>query len=534
MRRWNGWGDDSVQQRLPASAAAYITEHLGTLDPPPDAELEDTLHSVPPSRLPKLPAWSLDAHDRLLHARGQSLPDWVALRSGRIESFPDAVAYPTDNSHLSELLRLADLHDLQLIPYGGGTSVVGHINPLPEPRSVTVDMRGMAGLEGLDTVSGLASFGAGTAGPEIEATLAEHGFTLGHFPQSFEYSTLGGWIATRSSGQQSDGYGRIEDLFRGGEIVSPSGALEFAPLPASATGPDLRQLVLGSEGRLGFITRAVVRVRRKPEEEVFLSVLFPDWSSGVDAARHAAQRDLPLSMFRLSDALETTFSLASAGRPRLRSLAESLLSLIGFDDEKCLAIYALSGPQSTANEGRRHARRLFRRHGGLSIGGWLGERWRRSRFQTPYLRNSLWDLGYAVDSMETAFTWDQIDNGRNRILEALNHASTGANRTLVLSHLSHRYTDAASLYFTLLFRRSSDPDRTLANWKQLKRAAVAAILDSGGTISHHHGIGTDHREYLAEEKGALALRSLEAARRTFDPQGWLNPGKLLGPAEAGP
>ncbi len=528
MKRWNGWGDEGVEYPLPNEAAAYVEQHLGPGCPADDVEFDQVLEAVPPSRVPEHAAWSLDPDQRLRHARGQSLPDWVALRSGRIGTYPDAVAYPRSRADVAELFHLAQQQGLQLIPYGGGTSVVGHVNPPPQPASVTVDLRHLSGLHALDEASGQATFGAGTTGPQIEAGLAERGFTLGHFPQSFEYSTLGGWIATRSTGQQSDGYGRIEDLFRGGHLETPSGALELPPHPASAAGPDLRQLVLGSEGRMGILTRATVRVRPRPQREIFFGVLFPSWDAGLQAARAVAQREVGLSMLRLSDPPETQFTLAAADHPRLRSIAERLLSLMGYDQGKCLAICGLSGGHRSVGGARRHARHVFGQHGGIYLGGWVGDQWRSSRFRTPYLRNTLWTMGYALDTLETAVPWRLVSAVRDGILRSIrNGLEHQSESTLAFSHLSHSYTDGVSLYVIYVFRRNDDPDETLARWRRQKRAATDVILSHGGTLSHHHGVGTDHLPYLRREKGRLGLQVLEAARHSLDPQGLLNPGKLL-------
>ena len=311
MRRWNGWGDDTIPYHLPAQASATLDEWVGRGTPPRDAALADVLAAVPPGRLPAHRLVRTESGDRLLHARGQSLPDWVALRSGRIAAFPDGVAYPQNEDEVADLLAYAAATGAHLIPFGGGTSVVGHINAQPGDRPVlTVNLRRMNQLLRFDSVSHLATFGAGVSGPELEAQLRARGFTLGHFPQSFEYSTLGGWVATRSSGQQSLRYGRIESLFAGGTLLSPGGALRLPPFPASAAGPDLRQLVLGSEGRMGILTEATVRVTPLPEHEEFHAVFFPSFAAGLTATRQIVQARLPLSLLRFSTPTETQTTLA--------------------------------------------------------------------------------------------------------------------------------------------------------------------------------------------------------------------------------
>jgi alkyldihydroxyacetonephosphate synthase len=465
---------------------------------------------------------------RLHHARGQSLPDWIALRSGRIEAFPDGVAFPADDDQLQELVDLAAQLGLLLIPYGGGSSVVGHINPLVSDRpTLTVDLGRMTKLLDLDETSRLATFEAGVAGPALETSLAEHGLTLGHYPQSWEYSTLGGWVATRSSGQQSYYYGRIEDLFAGGRLLSPSGAIDLPSLPASAAGPDLRQLALGSEGRLGFITRASVRVRPLPETEGFYAAFFPDWRSGVTAVRNLARADIRMSMLRLSDADETQTTLALSGKERLVAWADRGLRMLGHGEERCLLIYGFSGDRRMVAQARRAARSLIRSAGGLPVGAMIGEQWRKSRFHTPYLRNTLWGEGYALDTLETALPWSRVQSAAVDIKAALRDGLADmGERVLVFAHLSHFYNDGASLYVTYLYRRSEDPDETLANWRILKSAASRRIVEHGGTISHQHGVGIDHAPYLVEEKGVLGMQAIKAAGRVFDPHGMMNPGKL--------
>ena len=288
MRRWNGWGDEAVDYPLHKRGKQYLSDLVGAGAPPRDAAFPDVVQAVPASRLPSHPLLSDDPADRVRHAAGQSLPDWISLRSGRINAFPDGVAYPATGSEVAELLAVARRSGVAVIPYGGGTSVVGHVNPVAGERPVlTVDLSRLSTLSRLDAESRLATFGAGVRGPDLEAALNAEGFTLGHFPQSFEFSTLGGWIATRSAGQQALGYGRIERLFAGGTVETPAGPLVLPAFPASAAGPDLREVVLGSEGRAGIITEATVRITPLPETEAFHAGL----SAGLRSRRRCGQGD---------------------------------------------------------------------------------------------------------------------------------------------------------------------------------------------------------------------------------------------------
>lgn len=531
MRRWNGWGDDTINYPLSPRALAFLQEAVGIATPPHDASPMEVMAVMPESRLPRVDgdeSVRTEAGDRLRHARGQSLPDWVALRSGRIPAFPDGVAYPTTPADVARLLAYAAQVDARVIPYGGGTSVVGHINPEPGDRPVlTIDMRRMNRLLRLDTVSQLATFGAGVAGPELEAQLRARGFTLGHFPQSFEFSTLGGWVVTRSSGQQSLGYGRIENLFAGGTLLSPAGETRLPPFPASAAGPDLRQLVLGSEGRLGVLTDATVRISPLPEHEEFHAFFFPDFTGGLTAVRRIVQERLPLSLLRFSTPMETRTTLALAGHERVIGLLETMLSVRGVSGDKCMLLCGFTGRSGLIRDARGEVIDITKEHGGVHVGRRFGDQWIEGRFRTPYLRNTLWEMGYAVDTLETATTWEAIPRLVEQIEAALHTALTDGERIHVFTHLSHVYPQGASIYTTYLFRIAAEPNETLARWAALKGAASRVIVGEGGTISHQHGVGRDHATYLEAEKGALGMAALADAFARFDPDGRMNPGVLI-------
>lgn len=530
MRRWNGWGDESVEVDLPTGAPAFLDREIGRGAPRPDATLASVLATVPIPRMPPHPLVAVEPEDRVRHARGQSFPDWLALRSGRLGWVPDGVARPTSDEEVRELLRWAAATGTALIPYGGGTSVAGHLTPSPgDAAAVSVDLSRLAEVHDVDPSAGLATLGAGIAGPALEAALGAHGMTLGHFPQSFEYSTLGGWIATRSSGQQSRGYGRIEDLFAGGHLETPAGELEMAPFPASAAGPDLRQAVLGSEGRLGILTRATVRIAPRPERETWPAYALPDLERGLAAARELAQARLPLSMIRLQTAAETRTTLVMAGRPQTMRLLTRYLRWRGAGPERCLLLLALTGRRRIVQAAGREVASIVRAHGGVGLPGAFGRAWVAERFRSAYLRNALWDAGYAVDTLETAAPWPAIPGLLATVAPSLRRGlEADGERVHAFSHLSHVYPSGSSLYTTYLFRLADDPDTTLARWTRLKATASEAIVAGGGTISHQHGVGRDHAPYLAREKGSLGMTALRTLAGTFDPAGILNPGALIG------
>jgi alkyldihydroxyacetonephosphate synthase len=529
LRRWNGWGDDTVVYPLPDRAKQYLEELVGPGTPPVDAMLEDVMLVMPSSSLPPHRLVTDAPEVRLRHARGHSLPDWIAMRSGRIDQFPDGVAYPTNDREVRNLIRYAKEVGAAVIPYGGGTSVVGHINPLPRDRPIlTIDMSRLNGLRHLDEISHLATFGAGIRGPDLEAQLRARGLTLGHFPQSFEYSTLGGWIVTRSSGQQSTGYGRIEKLFAGGILESPVGRLEMPPFPASATGPDLRELVLGSEGRLGILTEATVRVSALPEQEAFHAVFFPDFEQGLSAVRLLMQSRIPLSMLRLSTTAETQTTLALAGHERLIGTLDRLLLLRGLGHNKCMLILGFAGRAALVGSARREALAIAGSFRGVHVGRMFGNEWHKSRFRTPYLRNTLWEAGYAIDTLETATSWAGVAAMVEAIELALHSALQSAGeRVHVFTHLSHLYPYGSNVYTTFLYCIDPDPEENLRRWSALKNGASRAIVAHGGTISHQHGVGTDHSAYLLEEKGPLGMAVLRDLCKRFDPEQLMNPGKLI-------
>jgi alkyldihydroxyacetonephosphate synthase len=532
VRRWNGWGEERTAVPLAAEGRDLLAERLGPGDQAPDASLADVVAGVPPSRLPAHPLVHADAETRARHARGQSLPDWVALRSGRLGPTPDGVAFPECREDVRVLLAWAQEVGARVVPYGGGTSVVGHLTPAPGgPPVLTLSLSRLRRLTTFDARSGLATFGAGVPGPELESELRTRGFTLGHYPQSFELSTLGGWVVTRSSGQQSLAYGRIERLFAGGVVETPLGSLVLPSHPASAAGPDLRELVLGSEGRLGVLTEATVRAVPVPEAEEFHACAFPDWATGEAALRSLVQSRLPLSMLRLSNPEETRTAFALSGHPRLTAALRAWLRLRGAGNRPCLMLVGATGRKRMVAAALADAQSLCAGQRGVWLGEGPGRTWRRSRFRAPYLRNTLWEEGLAVDTLETAASWPRLAPLQRAIEAAIQaQADRHGEAAHVFTHVSHAYADGASLYTTFMFRRHRDPETTLARWRDMKDAASEAIVAAQATISHQHGVGRDHRRWLGAEKGELGSSLLRTAFACVDPEALMNPGALLEPA----
>ena len=529
MRRWNGWGDDGIDFPLNEDMRAFLRDRVGPGTPPADATLAQVCGAIAPSRLTPRRDIDTSPETRLRHALGQSLPDWLKLRYGKIGKVPDGVAFPESGEQVRELLAYAKQTGALVIPYGGGTSVVGHLSaPQTNQPVLTISLARMSRLLDLDRQAQLATFGAGVAGPDLEAQLRAHGYTLGHFPQSFEYSTLGGWVVTRSSGQQSLRYGRIEQLFAGGKVETPSGTLAIPSFPASAAGTDLREIVLGSEGRIGILTEATVRITPLPQREAFHAVFFPSWNAAEDAVRSIAQAKLPLSMMRLSNPVETLTMLTMAGKSRLLDLMQGYLAWRGCRDQKCMLLVGASGEAASVTAAIDQALAVARRFHGVHVGQAIGRKWKHNRFRNVYLRNALWQQGYAVDTVETAVDWPRVGAMMQAIEAAARDAFAACGeRVHTYTHLSHIYAQGASVYTTFAYRAAGSHDADLARWQALKGAVCEAIVATGGTISHQHGVGVDHAPYLVAEKGPLGLGAMRELYRHFDPSGMMNPGKLV-------
>lgn len=533
-RRIGAWGFEGETYEPSPALLAWLGERLGPSKPLGRVPLARIV--LPRRRkLPRLAARSsTDDGDRLAHARGQGLPDLLRLRAGKVPAAPDAVVRPAHEGEVTATLAACARAGVRVIPWGGGTSVTGGVNaPSGDAPAVALDLERLDGLRALDERSGLATFGAGTYGPALEAALATHGLTLGHFPQSFELSTLGGWIATRSSGQESLGYGGIADLVAGVCLVAPKGRLDLPAFPATAAGPDLRALVLGSEGRFGVVTAATVRARPRPAAKRVAAALLPTWETGLEAARALLRTGPPLALLRLSDAAETEVAVALGlrGHRVLAAAARLWLSLRGISERACLLLLGAAGDRSGVRA-LDEAMAMLRDHGAVGLGDRPGRRWLADRFRHPYLRDALLDAGIATDTVESAAPWSRLPDLSRAVRNAFEHAlAAEKERGAVLCHVSHAYGDGASLYFTFFFRCPADVDRAVALWASVKRAATSAIHAAGGTLSHHHGVGAWHAPWLEAEIGSDGVRTLAAVARALDPESVMNPHVLLDPVD---
>ena len=465
-----------------------------------------------------------DAATRVLRCRGKSYLDLLAQRAGDCEGAPDAVVRPADHEQVAAVLRVCVEANLAVVPFGGGTSVVGGLEASREGFAgiVSLDLGRMDAVEAVDERSLTAVLGPGLRLPEAERALGARGLRLAHVPQSFEWATVGGCVATRSAGQSSTGHGRIDENVVALRCATPAGELATLGAPASAAGPALRELVVGSEGAIGVITRVALRVRPLAPAQRHEGWFARSFADGCEALRRLEQEGLAPDIARLSDETETRVSLALAGPggPGRRAGLAATRAL-GYGDG-CLLVLGWEDSERAIGARRRPAAALLRRAGLLYAGQGPGEAWARARFAGPHLRDDLLDRGALVETLETATSWTGLEALRDAVAGALRGALGGA---VVGCHVSHLYPTGASLYFTVLAARDrSDPVR---QWESAKRAAGDAIAAAGATITHHHAVGRDHAPWLEAEDGPLGLELLRALKERCDPAGVMNPGVLL-------
>jgi alkyldihydroxyacetonephosphate synthase len=536
--RWWGWGDPSHRSALLPHALRFLRETVGVASRPrPPVALGQV--QIDPSALSEQAAAALrgivggegmrdDHGERVVHAAGKGYPDLVRQRAGQPEGAPDAVVCPAGHEQLRAVLEQCARSSVAVVPWGGGTSVVGGVAPLRGEHAavVALDLGRMGEVLELDRESRTVTVQAGMRAVALERYLAPHGLTLGHFPQSFEYVSLGGCAATRSAGQASGGYGRIEQMVLGMRLLAPAGDIDLAPVPATAAGPGLRQLLVGSEGTLGVIGELTLRVRPAPRERMYEGVFFEDFAAGVQALRGLAQQHAAPDVARLSDQAETRMSLALAGTGGLKGrLGKAYLGLRGYRGG-CLAILGFEGEPELLAARRKRALELVRRDGGLAVGRSPGEAWLASRFSAPYLRDELLTQGVMVETLETATKWSNVGALHRAVGGAIADALSAAGTPgLVMCHVSHLYETGASLYFTFLAGQREGEE--LEQWHSVKQAASRAIVSGGGTITHHHAVGRDHAPWMKDEIGGEGVAALRALKSELDPAGIMNPGKLF-------
>ncbi|UYG17891.1 FAD-binding oxidoreductase [Brachybacterium huguangmaarense] len=556
--KWWGWGLDDVTFRWdnkPAFAPfAYdkIGIDLPSLPPAVEPQLSD--FEVPASILPGDVRARLvevlgednvatDDEYRVVHSFGRSVRDLYRVRTGDFVRLVDAVVYPGTEEEVQRVLEIVLDADLVLIPYGGGSCISGSVTPdVDEKRPVvTLNLGRMRRVLSIDDTAGLAVVEAGVYGPDLEEQLNADGWTLGHFPDSFAYSTLGGWTATRSTGMQSDKYGDIADIVRGLHLVHPRGVLRIKGLPSQSTGPSLREIVVGSEGRLGVITQVTVQVHRLAPERQVIAYMFPDWEHGI-RTMHAITRntDIHTTFARLSDGDETAFSLSMLKEPTtLKSkvtatVQDKLFAYLaskGWDTERgmCIGYVCFEGSKEAVARQQGVVKKIVKANDGVSLGAGAGKIYDQKKFDTPYLRDFLLDYGVFGDVSETAAPWSRLNEVHAEVTAAVHRALDEIGRPgFVFCHMSHSYHSGACLYFTFAFPFTDD-DRALAEYDTVKRTMQQAFIDHGATLSHHHAVGTEHQPWMEQDVTAVGVSILQDLFTTSDPGRNLNPGKIVTP-----
>ncbi len=529
--RWWGWGDARHQGGLPPAAVPLLQAEIGLGD---GRRVAFDQVRVGPAALPAGVRDDLvravgadgvldDRLSRIERAAGRSYPDLLRLRAGDAEQAPDAIVLPVDHAQVRAVLDVCARAGVAVVPFGGGTSVVGGVEPWRGAFSavIALDLGRMDAVSSVDERSLVATVEPGIRAPALETALGDRGLTLGHYPQSYEYVSIGGCVATRSAGQSSVGYGRIEDQVLGLRCAAPAIDLVCAPHPATAAGPQVRELLVGSEGVFGVLTEVTLRVRHAPAEKRYEGFMFPSFSAGSEALRVLAQEGAAPDVTRLSDEEETRISLTMSGDGGLKGqVARRYLkarNVMG----GALAIAGWEGEHEEVSARRERSAEILGRHGAVGLGRTAGNAWAKGRFHGPYLRDDLMDRGVLVDTLETATSWSNLFTLYRAVGDVLREHSA-----VVMCHISHVYPSGASLYFTYLARQ--DAQDPLGQWQRVKTAATDAIVARQGTITHHHGVGRDHAPWMRAEVGDGALAALGAVKAELDPVGIMNPGKLLG------
>lgn len=529
---WWGWGEPGRDRTLSAAIKGMLESELGPTSPTPSIGI-DEINLPEPARLPAPVVDAVGAdtvftghEDRVRHAVGKSYHDMVRLRSGQLENVPDAVLLPADPEVVAATLQACAESGIAVVPYGGGTSVVGGVEALSGSFNavVSLDLSRLRAVA-VDPTSLTARLGPGLRGPEAESLLGARGLTIGHFPQSWRYATIGGFAATRSAGQASSGYGRFDELVTSIEMQTPSGPIRTLRTPHTAAGPALRELVVGSEGTLGVITDVTVRLRRAPTVRRYEAWMASGFEEGADCLRGLVQSGSAPDVLRLSDREETRVAMAQASAGVTRRLADLYLAARRRRDG-CLIICGWEGERAEVAARRERTVRRLRSTGAAGLGSAPGQSWLRGRFDGPYLRDSLIENGVMAETLETSHTWSSLQRLYRDVRRAISASLTsGGGRALVMCHISHVYRDGASLYFTFIAPQRIGAE--IEQWRQVKAAACEAIVAAGGTVTHHHAVGTDHAPYMPAEVGRLGVEALGALKASFDPTGVMNPGKLI-------
>ena len=544
--KWWGWGNEDAGFSAPAHPGfwPYAKTVLGiegdnfqspewTLDAVelPEACINSRFLSKLRSFLEPTQIFE-SPRERVIHAYGKGFRDLFRLRRGRAVAAPDLVVYPESESDVLSLLRAAAEHDVVVIPFGGGSNISGCLERLDAARmAVSLDTRRMRRVIAVDANSCTARMEAGIFGPDLEQQLNAQGVTLGHFPDSFLHSTLGGWIATRSAGMQSDKYGKIEDMVIALRMATPDGLIATRTVPKSSSGIDVNHLCIGSEGTLGVITEATMRVHLRPESRIVPGFLFPEFEAGIEAMHECVRQECLPAMVRLNDPDKTALSMAFRPPPSPLSevtgkLFKRYLRVRGFDlPRACLMLTAFEGTKSGVARQLREVRRIYRKYGAASLGSSAGKSFESAKYDFPHIRDFLLDRNVTTDVSETSTVWSNLAPLYRETVAVLRAgiAESGV-QPWTGCHISHTYQCGASVYFTFGFRQQ--PGREMEQYLRVKRGVQQSFIDRGATLSHHHAVGTEHLPWLAADISPLGVQAVAALKQGLDPGNIMNPGRL--------
>lgn len=552
MMKWWGWGDPQktfpmhdkpnlwnwLSEILNLTSDQKVTEVVSRSQVNmPSPNMNDDFLLEVSSRLEKNQIFTND-DERLLHSYGKSYADLFYARKGIIKRAPDLVIYPKSHEEVEMIMKSAHFHNVCVIPFGGGTNIVGGVDPRDQTITakgvrtiVSLDMKHMNKVLSVDPKSHTAVIQAGAIGPDLENQLQEKGWSLGHFPDSFEYSTLGGWLATRSAGMQSDAYGKIEDMLVSLKMVAPVGTIVTRTVPTSSAGPDINKWVVGSEGILGVITEATMRIHKLPEIKDYKGFIFPSFEKGVAAIQECLDKNWIPSMIRLQDAGESklAFNMKSpkTGVEALfQKQIKNFLTITGYTSP-CIMIIGFEGELKNTKIISQEVLKILKKYRAFSLGKSVGKTWSKDKFNIPYLRDYVMDYGIMVDVAETAATWSKILPVYYKTIEEIKnkfheeHDGYG----YVGCHISHTYKTGACLYFT--YATKQIPGNEMAQYYSFKKLITDTFLKNGATLTHHHAVGYDHSPWMEAEISATGIKALKAVKQSLDPKNICNPNKLL-------
>ncbi len=548
QQKWWGWGAEGIEFSFADKPkfAPFVMDVIGVdvTKPAPRVAALST-YDIPASQLTDGLRAALvegigeenvvdDDEYRVIHAFGRGVRDLVRVRRGEFGRLPDVVVYPGSEDDVATIVAAATAADAVVIPYGGGSNIVGALEAVPtETRQViSINMGRMNKVLDIDEASGLARIEAGVLGPDMEIQLNAKGWTLGHFPDSFMWSTLGGWIATRSSGMQSDKYGDIADITRGLRMVMDGQVLVLRPLPSSSSGPSVREMVLGSEGRLGIITEATVNVHRLPPVREIQAYFFPTYDAGLEAMTELAASDAAPSITRIMDAAETAFSMANGKKSSrvshlMNRAVQEVMTRKGWDLEKiALGFIGYEGTPVHVRYEKGLVGKIISRNGGMSVGKGPGALYDQKKYDIPYIRDFLLDRGIPADVSETATPWRLLKTMHDKTVAAAYKAMEEAGvQGFVMCHLSHSYHSGACQYFTFAINDSTE--HNMESYDRVKRAIQQSFMDNGGTVSHHHGVGEEHSPWLDQDISPAGVFIQRKLFEGVDPDQRFNPGKII-------